>query len=194
MKSTKVLAVGTALALAVGCTGTAFAAAGSGTLSSVTDPGNTQQLTVTGEYSNDTEIGTVYSVDLAWDDMTFTYSTEGTMTWDPEDHTYSSSVVNDGTWTAADGGTSAGVTATNHSNAPVNINFTFSKNNATEGSYAGSMSVASDQLTAGVENDYANADSVDSELSFTGALGGTYQGATTAPTLGTVTISLSAVQ
>ena len=31
---------------------------------------------------------TVYSVDLTWEDMTFTYNESGARTWDPDTHTY----------------------------------------------------------------------------------------------------------
>ena len=30
----------------------------------------------------------MYSVDLTWEDMTFTYNESGSRTWDPDTHTY----------------------------------------------------------------------------------------------------------
>jgi hypothetical protein len=87
-----------------------------------------------------TVFDTVYSVDLAWDSMDFTYqfSYDATMTWDPENHVYldeyyveldkelpdvdlSSNTDMTGYWTngAAETKTSAGITVTNHSNASV---------------------------------------------------------------------------
>lgn len=187
MKSTKVLMVSAVLALTVGCAGTAFAASGSSTLS--TSDGK-QDVPVTGKYMGD-EPGTVYSVDVVWDDMTFTYTTTGTSEWQPDTHTYT---INGGagTWAAAGGGTSAGITATNHSNAGVNVAFSFAKNADTVGNFTGLLDTPSKQLAAGVENKPEAAESVTSELSFTGTLGAENITATDG-NLGTLTVQLSPV-
>ena len=73
----------------------------------------------TGDYTADVN-GTyqaggavVYSVDIAWTDMSFTYTGAGEGTWDPETHQYSGS--SEGAWTASDDS----ITVTNHSNAAV---------------------------------------------------------------------------
>lgn len=55
----------------------------------------------------------VYSVDIAWTDMSFTYTGAGEGTWNPETHQYSGS--SEGAWTASD----ESITVTNHSNAAV---------------------------------------------------------------------------
>lgn len=185
MKSTKVLMVSAVLALTVGCAGTAFAASGTSTLS--TSDGK-QDVPVTGTYRGDNPEA-VYSVDVVWDDMTFTYTTTGTSEWQPDTHTYT---INGGTgtWAAAGGGTSAGITATNHSNAAVKAAFAFAEDPNTVGDYTGSLSNAGKQLAAGVENDPDGADNVTSELSFTGTLGVEN---TTDANLGTLTVQLSPV-
>ena len=73
----------------------------------------------TGDYTADVN-GTyqaggavVYSVDIAWTDMNFTYTGAGEGTWDPETHQYSGS--SEGAWTASNDS----ITVTNHSNAAV---------------------------------------------------------------------------
>lgn len=63
----------------------------------------------------------VYSVDVAWTDLTFTYSA-GTEKWNPTYHDYSTP-KNDGNWTNTDGS----ITVTNHSNADVDVTVAYSK-------------------------------------------------------------------
>lgn len=189
MKSTKVLMVSAVLALTVGCAGTAFAASGTSTL---TTSDGKQDVPVTGHYEGTAPVET-YSVDLEWDDMTFTYTTTGDMTWDPATHTYKNgAAVNEGSWTAAGGGSSAGITATNHSNAGVNVAFSFAENTDTVGNFAGSLDTTSKQLAAGVENQPDAAEKVTSELSFSGTLGANNTTATDG-NLGTLTVQLSPV-
>ena len=74
----------------------------------------------TGSYNTDVKgtyqagsSGAVYSVDIAWTDMSFTYTGAGEGTWDPETHQYSGS--SEGAWTASNDS----ITVTNHSNAAV---------------------------------------------------------------------------
>ena len=86
----------------------------------------------------------VYSVDLTWEDMTFTYNESGTRTWDPDTHTYTD------TTSAGWDKISAAVTATNHSNAQVTVKFDYTPQGAT--GVNASMSKDSFKLAAGVEN------------------------------------------
>lgn len=78
-----------------------------------------QDIDVTVKYNDSATDPTVYSVDLTWEDMTFTYNESGTRTWDPDTHTYT-----DPTSAGWDKVTAA-VTATNHSNAQVKVSFTY---------------------------------------------------------------------
>lgn len=55
----------------------------------------------------------VYSVDIAWTAMSFTYTGAGQGTWDPENHQYTGG--SEAAWTASDDS----ITVTNHSNAAV---------------------------------------------------------------------------
>ena len=63
---------------------------------------------VKGTYQAGSSGDVVYSVDIAWTDMSFTYTGAGEGTWDPETHQYSG-------WTASNDS----ITVTNHSNAAV---------------------------------------------------------------------------
>ena len=69
----------------------------------------------------------VYSVDVAWNDLSFTYD-EGKLSWNPEDHDYTKadSAAN---WSDDEGF----VTVTNHSNADVAVTVSFSDANADDG-------------------------------------------------------------
>ena len=66
----------------------------------------------------------VYSVDVAWTDLSFTYN-EGELSWNPEDHDYTKADA-DAQWTDDKGS----VTVTNHSNADVAVTVSFSDDNA----------------------------------------------------------------
>ena len=50
--------------------------------------GSQDPIDVTAKYNDGATEPTVYSVDLTWEDMTFTYNESGTRTWDPDTHTY----------------------------------------------------------------------------------------------------------
>lgn len=113
----KGIAVLLALGLTLGVSVTAFAQ-GSSTITSTEEGKNSQEIDVTAKYSAVKE-GVVYSVDLVWDDMTFTYKEEGERIWNPADHTYGDTVT--GGWDK----TTALVKATNHSNTGVNVTFTY---------------------------------------------------------------------
>ncbi len=69
----------------------------------------------------------VYSVDVAWTDLSFTYN-EGELSWSPEDHDYTKADAG-ANWTDDKGS----VTVTNHSNADVAVTVSFSDANADDG-------------------------------------------------------------
>ncbi len=105
----------------------------------------------------------VYSVDITWGSMEFTYSAAGTHEWNPGTHKYTDNTS--ASWTA-DGND---VTVVNHSNKDVKVNFAYA---ADEGysSIAGKFSVASDTLAAGVVGNVDGADSVSTKLTLSGTL------------------------
>lgn len=167
----KMIAPALALTLCL-CMGTTALAAGLGEQ----DP-----IDVTAKYNDAAATLTVYSVDLTWADMTFTYNESGTRTWDPDTHTYTENITSGWNRTTAD------VMATNHSNAAVKVTMVYDAKGDT--GVTGTLSNASFKLAAGVEGDYANADSDAATLT----ISGTPNGSVTAEgiTVGTITVTIS---
>ena len=89
--------------------------------------GNTD-VSVSAVYEAGIEGGTVYSVDIAWEDMSFTYKCESADTWDPINHTYNST-AEDADWTEESVGT---ITVTNHSNAFIMLHCNYVANDGFE--------------------------------------------------------------
>lgn len=147
----KLIATALALTMTLSLSTTALAAGnvdGAGVGSQV-------PIDVTAKYNVSATKPTVYSVDLTWEDMTFTYNESGTKIWDPDTHTYTDSTsVGWDKYTAA-------VTATNHSNANVTVSFTYTPQGDT--GVTAYMTRRSFILAAGVEN-YPNDASTGSSL------------------------------
>lgn len=70
-------------------------------------------------YQDSSTSPTVYSVDVSWGAMEFTYVESGTQIWNPQTHEYQPQTY--ASWTA--GGNT--VTLTNHSNAQVQADFSY---------------------------------------------------------------------
>ena len=83
-------------------------------------------ITVNGKFQEGAPAAEVTSVDLVWDDMSFTY-TEGTKgIWNPETHAYDNPTAGGWTWSnATDAKTAPVITVTNHSNKAVKTAFVF---------------------------------------------------------------------
>lgn len=80
----------------------------------ITSDGGTESHAVYGTYESVSEPGTVYSVEVSWGSMEFTYTDGATVkTWDPSTHTYVDT-AGTGSWSNADGANK--VTVTNRSN------------------------------------------------------------------------------
>ena len=141
-----------------------------------------QDINVTAKYNDGVKEPTVYSVDLTWEDMTFTYNESGTRIWDPDTHTYKDT-TSDG-WDKD----TAVVTATNHSNANVTVSFTYTPQGDT--GVDASMSKPSFILAAGVENYPDDASTNSSALTIHGS--SKPNGSVTAEgvTIGTITVTI----
>ena len=85
----------------------------------ITTSGDTSK-TVTGVYSADSSTP-VYSVSIAWGDMSFTYNAGSKGTWSTTDHTYSGATNPGWSWTAD----TNKITISNDSNAAVKATFNF---------------------------------------------------------------------
>ena len=151
----KLIATALALTMTLSLSTTALAAEVNGA-----GVGSQEPIDVTAKYNDGATEPTVYSVDLTWEDMTFTYNESGTRTWDPDTHTYTD------TTSAGWDKTSATVTATNHSNAQVTVSFTYTPQGTT--GVTASMSKDSFKLAAGVENKPNEAATDSSNLMITG--------------------------
>lgn len=171
----KLLASALALTMALSV-GTTALAAGNSTIG-VGD----KDIDVTAKYNDASTTDTVYSVDIAWEDMTFTYNESGSKVWDPATHTYTDNT------TASWDKTTADITVTNHSNAAVDVTMTY----AAQGDFgiSGALSNATFNLAAGVEGDYDHAASQVATLT----ISGTPNATVTAEgiTVGTITVTIA---
>ena len=151
--------------------------------------GETDSHAVYGTYQSEDEAATVYSVDVSWGSMEFTY-TDGAVSkiWNPSTHQYTESGV-EGNWSNQDGANK--VTVTNRSNKAL----TATVEATTSGSYAGitakadkaSLSLA--DASIGATTTVAGTASTDSTtISLSGAL--TNKTANKA-TIGSVTVKIA---
>ena len=93
---------------------TAFAA-------TITTAGGYNSADVTGTYVTGSAGSTVYSVDIVWGSMAFTYTGASEGTWNPATHTYYDAT--EAGWSCEDGANK--ITVTNHSNDAVAAEFVF---------------------------------------------------------------------
>ena len=112
----KIVALALALALALSL------ATVSASAETISGSGSTASHDVKATYQSGGTGGTVYSVDITWGSMEFTYTAASAGTWDPETH--STSGGGSGTWApkTADGDK---ITVTNHSNTGVTASLTY---------------------------------------------------------------------
>lgn len=78
--------------------------------------GENTEIDVIGKYVEG-NAATLISVDISWDDMSFTYN-DGERTWDPDKHEY---ITSDGSWTNE----KKTISVRNHSNTAVRAEFSF---------------------------------------------------------------------
>ena len=125
----------------------------------------------------------VYSVDIAWTDMNFTYTGAGEGTWNPETHQYSGS--SEGAWTASDDS----ITVTNHSNAAVKATAKFEADSGYEST---TMTFGNNGATVAtaVGTEVASAPSA----TITVTPGGTLAESANGGKIGTITVSIAAAE
>ena len=148
--------------------------------------GGTASHDVTATYRADSSGGaggTVYSVDITWGDMAFTYTAEAGI-WDPTTH--KTTDAEGGVWTVdKEGGNT--ITVTNHSNTGVTAAFSYAPASGFEG-INGSFDKDSLALETAVGTEVANAPKGTAALTLTGALDST---TTANTTIGTITVTLN---
>lgn len=141
-----------------------------------------QDINVTAKYNDGATEPTVYSVDLTWEDMTFTYNESDTRIWDPDTHTYTD--ITSAGWDKV----TAAVTATNHSNTAVTVSFTYTPQGNT--GVTASMSKLSFILDAGVENYPDDAATNSSLLTIKGDTKPNSSVTAEGVTIGTITVTI----
>ena len=156
---------------------TAFAAD-----ATITEAGKSATKAVKASYHSGAGGGTVYSVDITWGNMAFTYSEGSSPTWNPATHTYSSGGA--GVWSNS-GNT---ITVTNHSNAQVTANLAYASETGYEG-ISGSFGNKSTMNLATAEHTTVTEAPTDTaELSLSGALDSSVK---TPTTVGTITVTIN---
>ena len=144
--------------------------------------GGTATKDVTASYHSGAGGGTVYSVDITWGSMAFTYSDGSGSTWNPANHTYSSGGA--GGWSNS-GNT---ITVTNHSNAQVTANLAYASETGYEGISGSFGNKSTMNLATAERTTVAEAPTDTAELSLTGALDSSV---TTSTTIGTITVTIN---
>ena len=125
----------------------------------------------------------VYSVDIAWTDMNFTYTGAGEGTWNPETHQYSGS--SEGAWTASD----ESITVTNHSNAAVKATAKFEADSGYEST---SMEFGNNGATVATAEDTQVSAAPSATITVTP--GGTLADTANGGKIGTITVTIAAAQ
>lgn len=143
--------------------------------------GGTATKDVTASYSAGAGGGTVYSVDITWGSMAFTYSEGSSPTWNPATHTYSSGGT--GGWSSS-GNT---ITVTNHSNAAVTANLAYASETGFTG-ITGNFNKSTMDLATAVNTTFENAPKDTAALTLTGALG---SNVTRSTQIGTITVTIN---
>lgn len=144
--------------------------------------GGTATKDVTASYRSGAGGGTVYSVDITWGSMAFTYSEASGSAWNPTTHQYNSS-GGAGGWSHS-GNT---VTVTNHSNAQVTAGLTY----ASEGEYrsiTGSFDNANMTIDTAVGTEVSAAPTKTAALTLSGALDSKV---TSSTKIGTITVTIN---
>lgn len=171
----KILSLILTLAMVMGLSVTDYAA--DGIISGGTDSAN-----VTGTYSSKATVP-VYSVDITWEDLNFTYNGASKGNWNPQTHKYE-----DGTmagWAAGNGT----ITVTNHSNIAITATPSYT---AKAGYESADMNFSTDALQVatadnGVDGTAGTAVTGMITVTPTGSLPEDTEGAT----IGTITITVS---
>lgn len=152
----------------------------------ITAVGSSASHDVTATYRADSSGGaggTVYSVDITWGDMAFTYTAEAGI-WDPATH--KTTDAEGGVWTVNnDGGNT--IKVTNHSNTGVTAAFSYAAASGFEG-ITGTFDNTSLNLETAVGTTVEAAPKATTSLSLNGALGSTTADNTK---IGTITVTLN---
>ena len=136
---------------------------------------------VTASYQSGAGGSPVYSVDITWGSMAFTYSEGSSPTWNPATHTYSSGGA--GGWSNS-GNT---ITVTNHSNTGVTAALAYTSETGYEG-ISGNFDNANMTIATAVGTEFSAAPTKTAKLNLSGALDSKVASSTK---IGTITVTIS---
>ena len=156
---------------------TAFAAD-----ATITEAGKSATKAVKASYRSGAGGSTVYSVDITWGSMEFTYSEGPSPTWDPETHT--SGQGGTGGWSNS-GNT---VTVTNHSNTEVTATLAYASTEGFKGISGSFGNKSTMNLATANGTTFENAPKDTAELTLSGALDSTVKDSTQ---IGTITVTIN---
>ena len=168
----KALAIMMALTLSAATATTAFAA-------ELND--GTKDVTAT--YQPGSVSDTIYSVDVSWGSMAFTYTAPAQGTWNPETHEYDNPGIT-GNWTCDTDANK--ISVTNHSNAEVKVSLAYTAA-AKYADVTGTFNKDTLNLANAVGTEVAAAPSAFAFLT----MGGKLAESESAVTVGTVTVTLN---
>ncbi len=137
---------------------------------------------VTATYKEGDKSNVIYSVDVTWGSMEFTYTSPAQGTWNPDTHAYDGAQTT-GTWTCEDGANA--ITVINHTNAAVNVNLTYASAE-TYAAISGSFDKAELALATAAGTTVDQAPSASAALTLTGELPASEE----AVTIGSITVTL----
>lgn len=149
----------------------------------ITEKAGSDSADVKGTYAEGASAQTIYSVEIVWGDMGFTYTDESEGTWNASTHEYQNKVPAAWSCDKTDGNK---ITVTNHSNAAIKVNFTYAPEALYSG-ITGTFSSNSLDLKTAVGTKYSEAPSGSVTLDLNGALS---KGTSNAK-IGTVTVTLA---
>lgn len=134
----KMTALCMAAALGMAVPSTAFA--------EITETNGYEKWPVHGTYEAGSTASTLYSVEIYWQELDFTYTAAGEGTWDPATHQFDGQGEDPG-WSS----TTNAIVVVNHSNKALNANLTFEAVSTYDGKITGSFrssNSATDTLTS----------------------------------------------
>lgn len=120
-----------------------------------TDQSNQVNIDVQGQYVSSQTAEKIISVDVSWDDMTFTYSGGSQGTWNPQNHTYTGGTQ--AKWVSKE----AAIILKNHSNTAVKASFVFNKSESLNQTITGTFTDLTDNA---LTLDSADADEYRTEV------------------------------
>lgn len=146
--------------------------------------GGSDSAEVKGTYKAGSSAATVYSVEISWGSMEFTYTDASKGTWNPVDHKYDGVKVAE--WSCAEGENK--IEVKNHSNADVSVQLSYTPNSGygeITGTFKNSSSL---DLESAEGKEPTNAPSLTATLNLDGELSNETPEKTT---IGTVTVTLA---